>query len=214
MSAVLASALLNPHSSQHDDFQNAFKHVSALVDFSLIAQYFSHRPDKLSYMDRYLMTFLRTKDVFLEFRTWKATQPEANCHDREPGELMANQHAKQVRHNTAAKCRQQGDQDRFQRFNQCRDLIRQEKYFNFIKIYYLCHLSSHVGRVGSIQMYSTEIGELAYKAQIEEGYSQSNNNETGRQILSHYGYQHALGMRLQTLITLLKAESVIMIDNS
>jgi len=63
-------------------------------------------------------------------------------------------------------------------------------------------------------MYSTEIVELAHKEQIKEGYSQSNKIEAVRQTLSPYGRQHALGMRLQTLETLLKAESMIMIDNS
>jgi len=64
-------------------------------------------------------------------------------------------------------------------------------------------------------MYFTEIGELALKEQIKVGYQpQSNKNEAARQILSHYGRQHALRMRLQTLETLLKAESVITIDNS
>ena len=34
-------------------------------------------------------------------------------------------------------------------------------------------------------MYSTEIGELAHKDQIKEGYRSSNKNEAARQILSH-----------------------------
>jgi len=47
-------------------------------------------------------------------------------------------------------------------------------------------------------MYSTEIGELAYKDQIRRAYPRSNKNEAARQILSHYGRQQALGIRLQT----------------
>jgi len=73
IAAVLASALRNPDSSQYHDFKSALKCVSALVDFSLMAQYRSHTPDTLSYMERYLQTFHRTKDLFLEFRTSKAT---------------------------------------------------------------------------------------------------------------------------------------------
>jgi len=49
--AVLASALRNPESSQPHDFQIALKCVSALVDFSLMAQYRSHTPDTLSYLE-------------------------------------------------------------------------------------------------------------------------------------------------------------------
>jgi len=83
ISAVLASALRNPEISQHHYFQIALKCVSALVDFSLMAQYRSHTPDTLSYPERYLLTFHQRKDIFLEFRTSKATHAEANRHDRE-----------------------------------------------------------------------------------------------------------------------------------
>ena len=93
--AVLASALRNPDSSQHDDFQNSLNCVSTLVDSALMAQYRSDIPDTLSYIERYLTTFHETKDVFLEFRTSKATRTEANCQDRELRELMLNQHAKE-----------------------------------------------------------------------------------------------------------------------
>jgi len=57
ISAVQASALRNPDSSQDHYFQIALKCVSALVDFSLMAQYRSHTPDTLSYLERYLLTF-------------------------------------------------------------------------------------------------------------------------------------------------------------
>jgi len=48
ISAVLVSALQNLHSSQYQDFKRALKCVSALVDFTLMAQYRSHTPDTLS----------------------------------------------------------------------------------------------------------------------------------------------------------------------
>jgi len=82
-----------------------------------MGQYCSHTPDILSYMARYLTTFHQKKDVFLVFCTSKATQREANQENQELRELIANQHAKEVRHNTAAKCGEQPDQDRLQRFN-------------------------------------------------------------------------------------------------
>ena len=63
-------------------------------------------------------------------------------------------------------------------------------------------------------MYSTEIRELAHKDQIKEGYCRSNKKEAARQILSHYGHQHALGMRLQTIDVLLKAENVVAIEGT
>ena len=63
-------------------------------------------------------------------------------------------------------------------------------------------------------MYSTEISEPAHKDQIKDGYSKSNKNDTGRQILSQYGRQHALGMRLQTIEALLNVKGVIVAEDS
>jgi len=61
-------------------------------------------------------------------------------------------------------------------------------------------------------MYSTEIGQLAHKEQIKDGYRRSNKNKATRQILSQYGRQHALGMRLQPIEALLKT-GVIVVGN-
>jgi len=68
ISAVFASALRNPDSSQYHDFKSGLKSVSALVDFSIMAQYRGQTPDTVSYMEGYLQTFHRTKEIFLEFR--------------------------------------------------------------------------------------------------------------------------------------------------
>ena len=68
------------------------------------------------------------------------------------------------------------DQNRLARVNWRADLIQRETHFNFIKMHYLSHFASHVRRFGSMFMYSTEMGELAYKEQIKEGYSRSNKN--------------------------------------
>jgi len=80
-------------------------------------------------------------------------------------------------------------------------------------MHYLSHFESHVRRFGSIPIYSTDIGELAHKEQIKEGYRRSNKNEAARQILSHYGRQHVLGMRLQTIKELSKTDDKIRIGN-
>jgi len=90
ISAILASALRNPDSSHDYEFKSALKCVSALVKFSLMAQYRSHTPDTFVYMERYLQTFQRTKDIFLELPTSKAMRAEANRQDRGLKELMAN----------------------------------------------------------------------------------------------------------------------------
>jgi len=79
---------------------------------------------------------------------------------------------------------------------------------------YLSHFSSHVQRFGSISRYSTEIGELAYEDLIKEGNRRSDKTEAACQILSHYGRQHALGMRLQTLDILLKAQNFVQVEGT
>jgi len=196
ISAVLASALRYPDSSQYQDFQSTLNCVSPLVDFTLMAQYRSHTPDRLSYMESYLQTFHRTKVIFLEFRTSKGTRAQASRQDRELRELMADQRAKEVRNRTVANRRRLADQERVERSHLRADLIRRENHSNFIKMNYLTHFASHVRRFGFISMYSTEIGEQAPKNQIKDGYRRSNKNEAARPILSHYVHQHALGIRL------------------
>ena len=163
ISAGLASALRNPDSSQHQDFNISLKCVGAPDDFSLMTQYRSHTPDTLAYMEKYLQAFHLTKDVFLEFRTSKSTHAEVNRQHREVRRLMANQIAQESHHISATQRRWQADQNRLHRVNRRADLIRRENHFNFIKMHYLGHFLSHVGRFGSILMYSTEMGELAHK---------------------------------------------------
>jgi len=126
---------------------------------------------------------------------------------------MANQHCNEARHKTTAKRHPQVDQERLEGANQGADLTRRENQFNFIKMNYMSHFASHVRYFGSISMYSTEIGKLVHKEQINDGYRRSNKNEAARQILLQYGRQHALGMCLQSIEALLKT-GVIVVGNS
>ena len=48
-------------------------------------------------------------------------------------------------------------------------------------------------------MYSTEYGELAHKEQIKDRWRRSNKIDPARQILSSYGQQHAIRMRILNL---------------
>jgi len=214
ISAVLASALRNLDSSQYHHFKCPLKCVSALVDFSRMAQCRSHRPDTLSYIESYLQTFHRTKDIFLEFRTSKATRTRPDRQDRELRELMADQCSKEVHYRTVTNRPGQADQKRVERSDLRADLISPENHFNFIKMHYLPRFASNVRRFGSISMYSTEIRELGHTDQIKAGYRKSNKNDTARQILWQYGRQHALGMRLQTIEALWKVKCVIMAEDS
>ena len=102
ISAVLASALRNPDSSQYHNFKIALMGVSTLVDFSHMAQYRSHIPDTLSHMKSYLQTFHQRKEIFLEFCTWKATSTRADHQYRRLRELIADQRPIEVHHRTIA----------------------------------------------------------------------------------------------------------------
>ena len=144
ISAPLASALRNPDSFPHQDFNIALKCVRGLVEFSLMTQYRSHTLDTLAYMEGYLLTFHQMKDILLEGRTSRSTRTEVNRQDRELRRLMANQIAQEAHHISAAQRRPQADQNRLQRVNQRADLIQQENHFNFIKMHYLSHFASHV----------------------------------------------------------------------
>jgi len=64
---VLAVALRQPGSAQLIPFKRALRCVRALVDFNMMAQYRSHTGETMTYMEDYLDTFHKMKDIFLEF---------------------------------------------------------------------------------------------------------------------------------------------------
>ena len=141
-----------------------------------MAQYRSHTPETLKYIETYLQTLPRTKAIFLEFRTIKAIRAQAERQDRELRERIANVDRNAGAAGSAPKRRWRIGEARIERANQGAELILQENHFNFIKMHYLNHFVQHVGRFGSVPMYSTDIGELAHKEQIKEGYRRSNKN--------------------------------------
>ena len=68
---ALAASLGMPSITQQQPFHQALQCVRNLIDFHLMAQYRSHTPETLDYMDAYLNEFHRMKHVFLEFRVSK-----------------------------------------------------------------------------------------------------------------------------------------------
>jgi len=50
------------------------------------------------------------------------------------------------------------------------DMIHGETHCNFIKMHPLSHFCDHIRQFGNLPMYSTEIGELAHKTQIKDGW--------------------------------------------
>ena len=91
------------------------------------------------------------------------------------------------------------DANHAQRTEEHEEYLLSQSHFNFIKIHLLVHYSSHVREFGNIPMYSTDVGELAHKVQIKEGYRNFNKIDAVRQILAYYGRVHAFSKRYLTL---------------
>jgi len=64
---LIALALHEPDSWQVIPFKHALDCVRALVDFSMMAEYRSHTPETIAYMEEYLDRFHRMKEIFMEF---------------------------------------------------------------------------------------------------------------------------------------------------
>ena len=70
-------ALRQLDSTQVQPFRRARTGVRSLLDFTMMAQYRSHTPETISYMEQYATQFHETKDIFLEFCKSKRTQENA-----------------------------------------------------------------------------------------------------------------------------------------
>ena len=195
---VLAVALRQPGGAQAIPFKRALGCVRALIDFNMMAQYRSHTPDTIAYMEDYLDQFHRMKDIFLEFRVTKRTQAKVDKQRKE----IRHQRALIRERVAPSQRRRMSDDDRDQEDELRMDMIHGESHFNFIKMHLLSHFCDHIRQFGNIPMYSTEIGELAHKMQIKDGWRQSNKNDAARQIVHSYGRQHAIRMRLLNLESL------------
>jgi len=195
---VLAMALRQPGGAEAIPFKRALRCVRALVDFNMIAQYRSHTPDTIAYMEEDLDQFHRMKDTFLEFRVTKRTQAKVDKQRKE----MRRQRALMRERVATSQRRRMHDDDRDEEDEQRINMIHGQSHFNFIKMHLLSHFFDHIRQLGNIPMYSTEIGELAHKTQIKEEWRQSKQNDTARQIVHSYRRQHAIRMRLLNLQSL------------
>jgi len=163
-----------------------------------MAQYRSHTYDTIAYMEDYLGQFHKLKDIFLEFRVTKRTQDKVDKQQKE----IQSQRALVIERVAPSLRRRMRDDNCEEENDHCLDLVCGESHFNFIKMHLLSHLCDHIHQFGNIPMYSMEIGELAHKTQIKDGWPQSNKNDAARQIGYSYGHQHAIGMRLLNLESL------------
>jgi hypothetical protein len=198
--AAFTTALRNPSDAQKNPFRNATRCVAALIDFHLLAQYKTHTETTLQYMHDSLKSFHEEKSIFQEFRVGKRAKKGI---DKTIAELATKQAvetlARKRSGESATKRRRVALQHR-EELSAIREEEAIEKaHFNFIKMHLLEHFGSTVQRFGSIQFFSTDISELAHKAQIKESYRRSNKNNASTQILDNYSRIHAFGMHVLNL---------------
>jgi len=144
---VLAVPLRQPDSTQVQPFRRALTCVRSLLDFTLMAQYRSHTPETISYMEKYATQFHEIKDIFFEFRISKRTQEKADQLRKE----MRRQRAQMREPVPPSSRRRIRDDDREEENHQGMELIYPEYNFNFVKMHLISHfLRSHL----HVQQYS------------------------------------------------------------
>jgi len=137
---VLAVALRQPGSAQLIPFKRALRFVRALVDFNMMAQYRSHTAETITYMEDYLDTFHKMKDIFLEFRVTKRIRAKIDEQRRE----LRHDRPKTRERIAPSKRRRMRDPEREEETERCMDLIFCESHFNFIKMHLLSHFCDHI----------------------------------------------------------------------
>jgi len=177
---VLVVVLRQPDSTQVQPFRRALTCVRSLLDFTMMAQYRSHTPKTISYMEEYVTQFHETKDILLELRICNRTQEKANELRKEP----RHQRAQMRERVPPSQWRRIRNDHREEENDQGMELIHSECNFNFVMMHLISHFCDHIYILGNIPMYSTEYAELAHKEQIKDGWQRSNKIDTARQILS------------------------------
>jgi hypothetical protein len=197
---AFTTALRAPTDAQRQPFRNATRCVAALIDFHLLAQYKTHTETTLKYMHDSLKAFHEEKSIFQEFRVGKRAKKGI---DKSVAELASKQAAETLARKrsgeSATKRQRVALRQRDELAAMREDEAIEKAHFNFIKMHLLEHFGSTVQRFGSIPLFSTDISELAHKAQIKESYRRSNKNNAATQILDNYSRIHAFGMHVLNL---------------
>jgi len=188
-------ALRQPDSTQVQPFRRALTCVRSLLDFTVMAQYGSHKPETISYMKEYATQFHETKDIFLGFRISKRTQAKAD----ELWKELRRQRAQMRERVRPSQRRGIHHEDREEENDQRMQFIHSESNFTFVMMHLIGYFRDSIYMFSNIPMYSTEYDDLAHNEQIKDGWRRSNKIDAARQILSSNGRQHAIRMRLLNL---------------
>jgi len=192
---VLTVPLRQPDSTPVQHFKHTLTCSWSLLDFAMMAQYWRHTNENMQYMEDYANQFHERKDIFLEFRLLKQTQAKADTLRNE----LRHQRILENQLVTRSKWPQLRKQDRQEVIDQYINLIHPESHFNFIKMHLISHFRNHIRQFSNIPIYSTVYEKLLHKDQIKDGYQCSHKIAAVRQILSSYGRQHTIQMRLLNL---------------
>jgi len=141
---------------QVQPFRHAPTCVRSLLDFTMMAQYRSHTPETISYMEECATQFHDMKDIFLEIRISKRTQEKADGLGKE----LCHQRAQMREGVPPSQRRQIRDDHREEEKDHPMELIHSECDFNFVKRHIIGHFRDHIYMFGNIPLYSTEYGEL------------------------------------------------------
>ena len=183
----------------HSDGKIAIRCVSAITDFCLIAQYRSHTPQTIRYMNDFLLAFHQSKHIFAEFRATKATRDEAAKVSQEIFEGQAKQATiHQYFHLTSTQRAKQTVEDRIERQQAVQDILQQGN-FNFPKLHLLSHYGSQISDFGTLPQYSTEITEALHKP-LKDAYKRSNRVDAVEQILDTISRDYAIQMKELNLV--------------
>ena len=125
-----------------NDSRIAIRCVRAITDFCLMAQYRSHTPQTIEYMDEYLRQFHQYMHIFSEFRASKTDRQEAAKVAQELAEGQARQATiNQYFLLTSTQRAKQNAEDREERQQAVHEILQQAT-FNFPKMHLLSHYSS------------------------------------------------------------------------
>ena len=181
--------------AQTTDANKAIRAVRYLTDFHLLAQYRSHTPETIGYMQTYLAKFHESKNVFLKYRAGKVQSQKVKVATSEF--LSANR-----REMSAAKEAGKSKTQLDKLLKDCRleldllksDILEEGSHWNFPKMHMLSHYAEQIPRYGQLIQYSTEVSE-AYHKPLKDAYRRSNHVNPIPQILNTYERDHAFMMR-------------------
>jgi len=118
-----------------------------------MAQYRSHTPDTIAYMEDYLDQIHRMTDIFLNFQGTKLIQAKFVKQGKE-----IRRKRSLMREGEAPSPLRQICHDNCDKENKLHtDMIDTESYFNFPKMHLLSHFCDNIQQFGNILKYSTEI---------------------------------------------------------